>query len=356
MASADADVDVSHVSALTCSARKQIHGKHLARSVELFERAVAAAEALRQPDCLIVARLRQMYLNALSDMIAASLTGERGASSDLAAAAARRLSSLQARLPAVLETLERRRAQGTLRAGRCRAHEVAWEADYLQAEGLLGFDDESLGASSDEESVSAHSQYVGVEAYFAAAHTAVSTLNLLEYMRLQHDPLTAICLTFIEHALQFASQPDESLLHSDQTQGTLLTSMESFFLHSFLTTLLPSLKPEAPGCAGVLAAWHDLARNGPLLHYLLGEEMRADVDRHDISYASVQAAKDARKPLRTCALPACGAREAHVAHFKKCSACSSVVYCSKAHQTEHWPDHKAACKAARKASATAHES
>ena len=31
--------------------------------------------------------------------------------------------------------------------------------------------------------------------------------------------------------------------------------------------------------------------------------------------------------LRRCALPGCGAREAHPAHFKSCAACRTVVYC-----------------------------
>ena len=72
-----------------------------------------------------------------------------------------------------------------------------------------------------------------------------------------------------------------------------------------------------------------------------------------VSLADAQAAQNKGAPLRACALPSCGAREAHVAHFKKCSACSQVVYCSKQHQTEHWPAHKAACKAARKAASQA---
>jgi hypothetical protein len=53
--------------------------------------------------------------------------------------------------------------------------------------------------------------------------------------------------------------------------------------------------------------------------------------------------------LRTCALPGCGAKEAHPAHFKSCAACRGVVYCSKEHQMVDWRrSHKAACKAARK--------
>jgi len=55
--------------------------------------------------------------------------------------------------------------------------------------------------------------------------------------------------------------------------------------------------------------------------------------------------------VRSCTLAGCSARELHVSHFKRCSACRTVVYCSKEHQLEDWPAHKAACKAARKAAA-----
>jgi hypothetical protein len=57
----------------------------------------------------------------------------------------------------------------------------------------------------------------------------------------------------------------------------------------------------------------------------------------------------AARGLKSCAH--CGAREAHVAHLKRCSACKGVVLCSKACQLANWPAHKAACKAARKAAA-----
>jgi hypothetical protein len=56
--------------------------------------------------------------------------------------------------------------------------------------------------------------------------------------------------------------------------------------------------------------------------------------------------------MRACALSSCSARETHVAQFKLCAACKGVIYCSKAHQVQDWPAHKAVCKAARKAAAT----
>jgi hypothetical protein len=49
----------------------------------------------------------------------------------------------------------------------------------------------------------------------------------------------------------------------------------------------------------------------------------------------------------------CAAREAHPAQFKSCAACRAVVYCCREHQVADWPSHKAACKAAGKASRAA---
>jgi hypothetical protein len=57
--------------------------------------------------------------------------------------------------------------------------------------------------------------------------------------------------------------------------------------------------------------------------------------------------------LKCCAMAGCGAKEAHVSQFGKCSACKAAVYCCRDHQQADWPAHKAACKAARKAAAAA---
>ena len=55
--------------------------------------------------------------------------------------------------------------------------------------------------------------------------------------------------------------------------------------------------------------------------------------------------------LRSCTLAGCGAKEAHLAQFKRCAACKAVVYCCCEHQVAGWPSHKRACKAARTAAA-----
>jgi hypothetical protein len=66
---------------------------------------------------------------------------------------------------------------------------------------------------------------------------------------------------------------------------------------------------------------------------------------------AVAAAAAAAKGLHGCALASCTAREVNAGEHKKCGACRTVAYCSKAHQVEDWPRHKAACKAAQHAAA-----
>ena len=130
------------------------------------------------------------------------------------------------------------------------------------------------------------------------------------------------------------------------------TTVEPLFLDEFRTRLVPYLTLEEPRCARLLTAWRCLEHSG-MLQKLHVEHARERHEREAKLLADAQAAKDKGVPLRTCALPSCGAREAHVAHFKKCSGCRGAFYCSKQHQEEHWPAHKAACKAARKAASQA---
>ena len=250
-----------------------------------------------------------------------------------------------AHLPGVLETLERRRAAGTLLPGCCRAHEVAWRADRLRTDAI--FDGEP---QQDEVSILQAAQHVGVEEYFTAASAAVLALQKgLQRGVLPDEPLLGRCLNFVEHALLLTlrAQP-----YDGEPHVVGIPTAETFLLRIFRTVLLPDLKPEEPRYARLLAAWHNVKQSG-LWQKLQVEQTRERIERHAKSVADVQAAKSTGVPLRTCALPSCGAREAHVTHFKRCGACGQVFYCSKQHQTEHWPTHKAACKAARKATSQA---
>ena len=117
MAQADGAIDVSHVCKLTCAARKQDFANHIARAVELYECAVAAAKlALDQPDCLIVANLRSWCLATQYQMTWRSLSDDKSDDA-LRDAYVQARAPLLAHLLGVLETLERRHAGGTLLPG-----------------------------------------------------------------------------------------------------------------------------------------------------------------------------------------------------------------------------------------------
>jgi hypothetical protein len=60
-----AAVDVSHVVVLTNKALTLESRGHWARAAEVYAEAVTAAQALQQPDCVIVAQLQASHANAL---------------------------------------------------------------------------------------------------------------------------------------------------------------------------------------------------------------------------------------------------------------------------------------------------
>ena len=97
-------------------------------------------------------------------------------------------------------------------------------------------------------------------------------------------------------------------------------------------------------------AWQRLQRSGVLQARGIDEKIQKERSERQEFQAAVRKSQVA-PGLRSCALPGCGAREVHPAHFKSCAACRAVVYCCREHQVAGWPGHKKACKAARKAAA-----
>ena len=97
-------------------------------------------------------------------------------------------------------------------------------------------------------------------------------------------------------------------------------------------------------------AWQRLQRSGVLEACHVEASVQTTARSRSELTAAVKASA-AAPGLRTCALAGCGAREAHPAHFKSCSACRAVVYCCQEHNVEGWPAHRKACKAACKAAA-----
>jgi len=63
----------------------------------------------------------------------------------------------------------------------------------------------------------------------------------------------------------------------------------------------------------------------------------------------VNAAETASRVLRKlvrqkCAFPGCTVRRSENVRLWQCGRCRTAYYCSKAHQTQHWHEHRAACQ------------
>ena len=104
-----------------------------ARAAELWGRAVVAAQALRQPDCLVAAFLRCLRCKAL---LFSSSLGEKLGMEAVAKreAEAKRLRTWElvyaTELPAILSCIERRRTTGTLDPGTCREYETRFNHHF----------------------------------------------------------------------------------------------------------------------------------------------------------------------------------------------------------------------------------
>ncbi len=167
-----AAVDVSRVVALTNKAELLVSRGHWARAGDIYAEAVAAAQALHQTDCLIVAYLQAARANALLGH--AQTAGAETRTKELMRSAFLEL------LPAAMASLERRRAAGTLMAGACRPYEVAWcAAKSVHAVELAANMPHAEGhVPGTAEELSAASAHVGHDAYVVAAALALDCCTL----------------------------------------------------------------------------------------------------------------------------------------------------------------------------------
>jgi hypothetical protein len=187
----------------------------------------------------------------------------------------------------------------------------------------------------------------GYETYLRVAD---SSLNILRDVARGH-PLTLTvaqlraALTLVADAADLMSQPR---IHEDVVlgnEGVVVCDLRMLLSHAERLLLL-----DQQGMASVIEAFGRLERSGVIQQRDM-ESMNEFVNVSIDAGVSATAAAAAAPGLRSCGLASCGAREAHLQHFKSCAACRIPVYCCKEHQTEDWPSHKAACKAARKATA-----
>jgi hypothetical protein len=179
----------------------------------------------------------------------------------------------------------------------------------------------------------------GVALHFCArAASCAQTLNLPEAS-------AVACSVFVERAFDMIQL---------RTGGA--TVLEAGLLHNAQNVIEEERRfcatSGSESHARILAAWRRLQSSGVLQRPGIQQGVSL-VMADDTRVAANAAATAAAQGLRVCALHTCGAQEVHASNFKRCSACSGVVYCCKEHQVQDWPAHKAACRAARKAAEAA---
>jgi hypothetical protein len=343
MAALSSDDVMASVTALARKATLLTKSGHYARAAEKFAAAAATARSLQQPDCLIEAHMQTAEVSALSS--------HAHAVADATKTYERMFCVL---LPAIMATLLRRKAAGTLLPGLCRAAEVSFFGDVerftARTEDAHLFDDPAFLAEL--------GSVRGYAMYLEAAGMVVCRLLLLpchdvhvkRMMTLLHpsldDDQLAAPRAFVLSALALVQQPCvASTTVCISGEAYLVNKCQKLLSNSAIIDAQPS--EWAQQLRDVLQR---LERTGLMQQRGMLEGLARSEKNLDAASAAAVASA-AMHGLRCCALSSCGAREAHVSHYKMCAACKAIVYCSKAHQAEDWPAHKASCKAARKAAA-----
>jgi hypothetical protein len=342
MAAVGDDDVMASVTALSCKAALLSHNGHFVRSAEKYAAAVAAAQSLQQPDCLIVAFLQLEEVCKLSTHANACNTR-----ADAAKAYERVYRVL---LPGMMTALQWRKAAGTLLPGACRAREATFYGDVQRHKAVMR-DEPPF-----EPAVLAElGSLIGYATYVCVADIAVSWLLLRQCYDDPHTmPLPALANdqlaaqhAFVLSALELVQQPRVLSTGCFGGEANLVDKCQKLVSNAAIMDAMP-------------AGWAQQLRDALLCVERSGamqqrgmEESLADFRQKNEAAHAAGAASAAARGLRCCALSSCGAREAHVSHYKLCAACGGAAYCCKAHQAEDWPAHKHACKAASKAAAAA---
>jgi hypothetical protein len=323
--------DFSAAVALTNKAFELHRIGHFARAAAKSAQALDAARAQHCPDCLIVAHLQVDYAQTAQDAL-----NNEAAVSD-AEYRTRWAASLAQYLDASA-TLQRRKAAGTLLGTSCTTTELAWYQQHF--EHLFGCEKESRPRGD----ALALAPMFGYLTLMACAHQLVHAVirSRLDRRLSMTAEQQHACWTLIADAAECVAQPRAC-------EGCAF-SWEAQFVESFRTVLhdprAGGLPRDAVGTR-LRDAWQRVESSGLLQQRKICFMNSENANRWNVVDENAAAAA-ADPGLRRCGLASCGAREAHPDHFKTCAACRKVAYCSKEHQAEHWPAHRAACKAARK--------
>jgi hypothetical protein len=327
--------DVSALVALCNKAHSFGQLGHFARQAENKERALVAAQALGAQDCLMVA-------NLLLDVADHILLGDRPVAT--ADEEQRALAQAVTHFEEACGIVQRRRAAGTLMPGSLRAAEMAWRRQTCEHD-LKG--QKSLPAAARVSVEERVAQLVGYGAFLHAAALSITVISYAHAGSLSATPqLLHECWDLVAEAVVILAIPQAVR----QPSGDFGIFEEGEFVRKMGALVgMPELwAPMDAARERAHDAWHRVLRSGVLEERDINGVIESTKNKNAQSDTAAAAAA-AAPGLRTCALAGCGARELHPAHFKSCAACRIPAYCCKEHQTEDWPRHKAACKAARKA-------
>ena len=240
-------------------------------------------------------------------------------------------------LPPLMALVERRRLAGTLLYSKCAPHEVEWARQYHPNAA-------ASGCAASETAPDA--RFIGYEVYLRVVHLGLFWLHLSRNPAKVAPPTAAQTqqiLSCAGNALDLMSAPWLKNITCYNYEAAFVAEV-----HRITRSDEAHISHEHRDA--LTAAFDRLVDIGMLENRDTAEAVHRM--RHETQQLKAKAKAENEAPERqSCAH--CGARELHVAHFKRCSACKGPRFCSKDCQLANWPQHKAACKAARKAAAGA---
>jgi len=342
MSSAAALGPYSRASALSSKSLELHFRGHLERSDAKLQEALAAARVVGAEDCLVTAYLTvQVAERDVTSFV--RLSKERSAALPDRPSLANKLRERADAVAGAAATARRRRT-----AGIHQPAEQAWFVAFLAAYRARGRSESEASASGAPEEAAKWAS-ISIEVTVYAACEALTVLELAMKMRLfgaseLSSRLSAACdLVDEATALAELQRVNDTVSSYDMAFDKRLRAGVALWRQESSTAALAERLAEALKLLGL----HSNRSAGVQARFV------QHINESIAERAAARAAASAPELLRSCALASCGAKEAHVSHFSRCAACKTVVYCSKTCQTADWPDHKKACKAARKAAEAA---
>jgi hypothetical protein len=307
-----------------------------ARSSELFERALFAAETLQPADSLIIAALLIQVVGARGYARAEAAGSLYVGGADFAPPAAGR-AALADEATGALPLA--RRALALLHA--------RWRAGTLfsptpdEREFFTGF-----GSGGDvrlDDTPAAREQSIimsGADCFISAAADAVTLWPPLVAPADEAARLRAVCGALHATVDMFDDRRSTStpLRLSHVTLAQLHALLAAALSAAAPDGLLPRLR--AVQEVGLSAETEGLLRGiADLVRQQQGTTARLAAQRAAIE-RTLAAREVARHGLRACAAPGCGAQELAPRTWKLCSRCRKQAYCCAEHQREDWRRHK----------------